>query len=210
MTLNFGCQNAGRSANRPGSFGSKTNQPLMMFVMALAALLSGVGASVQAQTAAFSGSTSAFDTTHFTNPQGIATDAAGDVFIGNNASTRTVLEFTRTAPGVVQRARHPADSGPNYVLIRGIVVDPSGNLWVADNANGSSGGSVYESVNTAGSLEPRRRSGPAGRLPGGWPRMHRGTCSSPTTAANAIVKISGWHGHDPEHRRYRGATRHRD
>ncbi len=190
MTLNFGCQNAGRSANRPGSFGSKTNQPLTMFVVALAALLSGVGASVQAQTAAFSGSTSAFDTTHFTNPQGIATDAAGDVFIGNNASTRTVLEFTRTAPGTYSAPVTLPAPGTPYGLIRGIVVDPSGNLWVADNGNGSSGGNVYELVNTAGTLGTPTPVGSGWAAPWGIAADASGNVFVADNAANSIVKIS--------------------
>jgi sugar lactone lactonase YvrE len=189
MIINFGCQNARSSTNRLHSFGHSSNK-FKMPVVALLAVLCGIGASVEAQTASYSGSTSAFDTTHFTNPQGIATDAAGDVFIANNASPSTVYEFTRTAPGVYSAPVALPNPSPNYVFIRGIVIDSSGNLWVADNANGS-GGQVYESVNTAGSFGTPTKVGTGWTAPWGMAADALGNVFVADNGASAVKKISG-------------------
>ena len=74
----------------------------MMSVLALLALLCGVGASVQAQTASFSGVTNVFNTSpaHFTSAEGITTDASGNLFIAVNDGTAwNVYEMKRTGPG---------------------------------------------------------------------------------------------------------------
>jgi sugar lactone lactonase YvrE len=189
MIINFGCQNARSSTNRLHSFGHSSNK-FKMPVVALLAVLCGIGASVEAQTASYSGSTSAFDTTHFTNPQGIATDAAGDVFIANNASPSTVYEFTRTAPGVYSAPVALPNPSLNYVFIRGIVIDSSGNLWVADNANGS-GGQVYESVNTAGSFGTPTKVGTGWTAPWGMAADALGNVFVADNGASAVKKISG-------------------
>ena len=189
MNLNFGCQNARSLANRLSFFGHSSNK-FMMPVVALLALFCGVDASVQAQTASYSGSTSAFDTTHFTNPQGIATDAAGDVFIANNASPSTVYEMVRTAPGVYSAPVALPNPSPNYVMIRGIVIDSIGNLWVADNANGS-GGQVYESVNTAGSFGTPTKVGTGWTAPWGMAADASGNVFVADNGPSTISKISG-------------------
>ena len=190
MTLKFGCQNARSSAIRRCSFLPTTNKHAMS-VLALMALLCGMGASVHAQTAAYSGSTSAFDTTDFTNPQGIATDAAGDVFIANNAATPTVYEFTRTGPGAYSAPVALPNPTPAYVSpLRGVVIDSNGNLWVADNANGS-GGQVYELVNTAGTLGAPTKVGTGWGAPWGLAADASGNVYVADNTANAIKKISG-------------------
>ena len=188
MNINFGCQNARSSANRRCSFLPTTNKHAMS-VLALMALLCGMGASVHAQTAVYSGSTSAFDTTHFLGPQGIATDASGDLFIANDA-TETVYEMTRTAPGVYSAPVALANPTPGYVYLRGIVIDSVGNLWVADNANGS-GGQVYESINTSGSFGTPAKVGSGWTGPWGIAADASGNVFVADNGANAIKKITG-------------------
>ncbi len=108
----------------------------------------------------------------------------------NNASPSTVYEFTRTAPGVYSAPVALPNPSPNYVFIRGIVIDSAGNLWVADNANGS-GGQVYESMNTAGSFGTPTKVGTGWTAPWGMAADTSGNVFVADNGANAITKISG-------------------
>ncbi|HEY1808441.1 MAG TPA: hypothetical protein VGG42_07745 [Acidobacteriaceae bacterium] len=189
MNANFACQNAPSSAIRLGSFRHMTNR-CGKALLALLALLCGLGASVQAQTASYSGSTSVFDATDFLGPQGIATDASGDLFFAD-AFTETVYERARTGAGVYSSPVALPNPTPGYVFLRGIAIDSNGNLWVADNANGS-GGQVYELVNTAGSFAAPAKVGTGvWTAPWGVTADASGNVFVADNGAQSIMEISG-------------------
>lgn len=142
MNVIMGCQGVISRANRVCLFGRGLGE-WTMSALAMLALLCSISTSVQAQTASYSGITSAIDTTDFTTPQGIASDATGNLFIaamGNKA----VYEMTRTGPGTYSSPSELPGPSPSgyYVFPRGIAIDSNGNLWVADYG----GGKVYELV----------------------------------------------------------------
>ncbi|HVT97805.1 MAG TPA: choice-of-anchor D domain-containing protein [Acidobacteriaceae bacterium] len=137
----------------------------MLPVLALLGLLCGMTASLHAQTASFSGSTTTI-ATDFDGPMGVTTDASGNLFVADNGMTPNacngntarpaVCELKRTGPGSYS-APIPLPSGftcPATVTeplpcLRGLAVDASGNVWVAD-FNGGSNGLVYELKPSAG------------------------------------------------------------
>ncbi len=146
MNNNFGCQNAPSSARLCSR---QITNKYTMTVLALLTLLCGMSASVHAQTASYSGSTSAFDTTDFAGPQGIATDASGNVFIADNGAPPAVYEMTRTGPGAYSTPVALPAPASAYTSLKGIAIDSNGNLWVADY--GTTKGQVYELVYDSGS-----------------------------------------------------------
>ncbi len=96
----------------------------------------------------------------------------------------------RTAPGVYSAPVLLPNPNPNYVFIRGIVIDSLGDLWVADNANGA-GGQVYESVNTAGSFGTPTKVGTGWTAPWGMAADTAGNVYVADNGASAIAEISG-------------------
>ncbi|HVT96816.1 MAG TPA: NHL repeat-containing protein, partial [Acidobacteriaceae bacterium] len=186
MNFNFGCQNARSSASCPDSPGPKANKS-MTCVAGLLALLFGMGVAAQAQTAMYSGSTSAFDTTTSLGPQGIATDASGNLFIADT-NTETIYERVRTGPGVYSAPTALPAPTPNYVFLRGLAIDPSGNLWVADYANGS-GGQVYEYASGSFASAPIKV-GSGWTAPWGIAADASGNVWVADSGANSISEIS--------------------
>jgi streptogramin lyase len=170
------------SLDRPRAF-ALTPHSWTLPILAVLALLCGMSASLRAQTASFSGSTSTIDSSDFAGPMGVTTDASGNVFVADNAMTPnacngntarpSVCELPRTGPGTYS-APIPLPSGftcPSSVseplpCLRGIAVDNGGNVWVADY-DGGSNGLVYELKSSAGAYTtaPLAVTGPA---PSGW------------------------------------------
>ncbi|MGA7521765.1 MAG: choice-of-anchor D domain-containing protein [Acidobacteriaceae bacterium] len=145
MSATRGCNAACASAICRRAF-DRTPKNCTLLVLALLALLCGMGASAHAQTAAFIGSTSAIDATDFTGPQGITTDASGNVFVAD-ALKQAVYEMMRTGPGAYSAPVALPSPASGYVYLRGVAIDSNGNLWVADFANcPSTPGQVYELV----------------------------------------------------------------
>ncbi len=164
------------------AFASMPNT-LTLSVLALLALLCSMNASLRAQTASFSGSTTTIDSTDFAGPMGVTADANGNLFVTDNGTTPnacngntarpSVCELQRTGPGAYG-APIPLPSGftcPATVTeplpcLRGLAVDASGNVWVADY-DGGSNGLVYELKPSAGAYTtaPLAVAGPA---PSGW------------------------------------------
>lgn len=185
------CQNAHSSASRLSSFLRKANK-LTTPVLALLALLWGMGASAHAQsTAYYAGLTSSINTGYFADAEGMATDASGNLYIaGNNGTTATVYEIARTGVDTYSTATPVALPTPalgycasvTAPCLRGIAFDSNGNLWVAA-FNGGAAGQVYELTPTAGSFA----SSTPVAVGTGWvspwvsPLTSRGTSSSPTT-----------------------------
>ena len=156
MNVNFLCQNASPSVRRLRSFNQWT-----LPVLVLLALLCGMTASTQAQTALFAGTTTAINTTFFTEAQGIAQDASGNIYVAgtpNSGTTWGVYELTPNGSGGYNTPTPlPFPSaGTTYPCtaladpcLRGVVLDSNGNLWVAEY-NGGAAGTVYEYTPTAG------------------------------------------------------------
>ncbi|HEX3662153.1 MAG TPA: SBBP repeat-containing protein, partial [Acidobacteriaceae bacterium] len=187
MNIDIECQNSLKPANGPSSFRQVTKQ-YAMAILALLALLCGAGAS--AQTAAYSGSTGTFDATDYTAPQGIATDASGDVFIANNGGTPTVYEMTLTGPGTYSAPVALPNPTPGYTFLRGVTIDSNGNLWVADNANGT-GGQVYELAYLSGSFGTPTKVGSGWTGPWQIAADASGNVFVTDNSANSITEISG-------------------
>lgn len=80
----------------------------------------------------FVGSASAYVSVdnNLSNPQGVALDSTGDVFVGDTSNNR-VLEDTPSASGYVQSV--PFSSGLNNP--RGVAVDAAGDVFIADAYN---------------------------------------------------------------------------
>ncbi|MGA7524457.1 MAG: choice-of-anchor D domain-containing protein [Acidobacteriaceae bacterium] len=182
MNTMHGCRPARSSASHLRDLNWKSNQWTLP-ILALLALLWGMSAAVHAQTAAFSGSTSTIDATSFGGPMGITTDARGNIFVADNGTTAnacngntgvpTVCELKRTGPGTYSDPvplpggfTCPDMSSEPLPCLRGMAVDASGNIWVAD-FNGGSNGLVYElkAVSGAYTNSPVAVTGPA---PSGW------------------------------------------
>jgi len=181
MSTITGCQHAGPSARRLRASDRKPNT-LTLPVLALLTLLFGMSASLRAQTASFSGSTTTV-TADLNGPMGVTTDASGNVFVADNGTTPnacngntarpSVCELPRIAPGVYGAPialpsgfTCPATVTEPLPCLRGLAVDASGNVWVADY-NGGSNGLVYELKTSAGAYTtaPLAVTGPA---PSGW------------------------------------------
>ena len=152
-------QNARSSAPRNAASRPVTN-PFLVPVLALLALLCGMGPRVHAQTAYYAGVTgSPISTGYFTEVEGMATDASGNLFVAaTNGTTWTVYEFaynasTHAYSGTPIALNTPGGGYPcsGDPCLRGVAIDSNGNLWVADFA-GVSGGQVYELTPTAGSF----------------------------------------------------------
>jgi streptogramin lyase len=174
-----------KAVSSPDSLRAFASKPLKrtLPVLVLLALLCGMSSSLRAQTASFSGSTKTIDSTDFDGPMGVTTDASGNLFVADNGTTPNacngntarpaVCELPRTGPGAYS-APIPLPSGftcPATVTeplpcLRGVAVDASGNVWVADY-NGGSNGLVYELKPSAGAYTtaPLAVAGPA---PSGW------------------------------------------
>ncbi|MGA7524669.1 MAG: NHL repeat-containing protein [Acidobacteriaceae bacterium] len=187
MNIEIGCEKVVSTVICLCPYRPKTGK-FLMAVLALLALLCGMAAPVCAQTASFSGSTSVFDATDFLGPQGIATDASGNVYIADDA-TETVYKRTRTGPGVYSAAVALPNPTPGYVYLRGIAIDSNGNLWVADNANGS-GGQVYELTTIAGSFGAPAKVGSGWSGPWGIAADASGNVFVTDNSANSISEIS--------------------
>ncbi|MGA7521091.1 MAG: MBG domain-containing protein [Acidobacteriaceae bacterium] len=144
MNAISGRRNAGSSASRLPLF-HRNSSRWTLPVLVLLAFLCGMSAAHAQTTAYYAGVTSTVDTT-LAAPDGIATDAIaggpGNLFVADD-STNTVYELTRTGPSAYSAPAPLPNPTPGYVFLRGVAIDSNGNLWVADNANGS-GGQVYE------------------------------------------------------------------
>ncbi|MGA8529717.1 MAG: MBG domain-containing protein, partial [Acidobacteriaceae bacterium] len=146
MNVNFVCQNAHSSASCLSSFRYKANK-LTMPVLALLALLCGMTASAHAQIASYAGVTTPFPTgVTLTNVEGMGTDSIaggnGNVFFaGYNGTTWGVYEMTRstTTPATYGTATLLTSPTATYSYLRGVAIDKNGNLWFADNGNGTAG-----------------------------------------------------------------------
>jgi sugar lactone lactonase YvrE len=79
----------------------------------------------------------------FENPQGIAVDGKGDVYISDTENNR-VVEFSAT--GVYVRAVTSDMSGPE-----GLALDATGDLWVANAGQYDDGGEQAVELSTSGS-----------------------------------------------------------
>ncbi|MGA7522641.1 MAG: hypothetical protein WBW84_09165 [Acidobacteriaceae bacterium] len=144
-----------------------------MPVLAMLAVLWGMAAPVHAQTAVYSGSTSTIDSTDFGGPMGITTDASGNLFVADNGTKAngcngnsglpTVCELKLTAPGTYSAPIPLGRPVGGFVCpksitepdpcLRGISVDPSGNLWIAGFGNYPTlAGQVYELPNVEGTF----------------------------------------------------------
>jgi len=174
-----------KAVSSPACLHTFASTPLkrILPVLVLLALLCGMSASGRAQTASFSGSTKTIDSTSFDGPMGVTTDASGNLFVADNGTTPnacngntalpTVCELKRTGPGAYSAPiplpggfTCPATVSEPLPCLRGLAVDASGNVWVADY-NGGSGGLVYELKPAAGAYtnSPLAVKGPA---PSGW------------------------------------------
>jgi hypothetical protein len=69
----------------------------------------------------------------FDDPQGIATDAAGNVYVADTGNNR-IQKFTATGAFVDHWGGAGADPG-EFNGPRGIATDPAGNVYVADTGN---------------------------------------------------------------------------
>ena len=202
MNANFVCQNAPSSTNFLSTSSRKTSK-FVMFVLALTALLCGLGVSLQAQTASWSGTTTAFGpTTGFTSAEGIFKDSAGNLFItAADSSTWHVYELTPNGSGGYN-APVQLPEGGGYgcassvtACLRGVTRDSSGNLWVAAFALGK----VYELTYSAGSFSaPVTITGPVASAPApaGWVNPwgivadNAGDVFVSDYSANAIAEIT--------------------
>ena len=146
MNVISGCNDAWSSQSLHNSLNRQSKKWIIAAFLLLLALVLGAGNPAAAQTASYSGVMTAIDTTHFSGPQGIATDTSGNVFIADDG-TETVYEMTRTGPSAYSAPVALPKPAGGYVLLRGIAIDSNGNLWVADFANyPTTHGQVYESV----------------------------------------------------------------
>jgi sugar lactone lactonase YvrE len=122
----------------------QTSKSFIKAVLVLLVCMCGVGIPLMGQTASYSGVTTAIDTTHFTGPQGIATDASGNLYVADSSKS-AVYEMVRTGPGAYNSPVALTGPAGGYTYLRGVAIDSIGNLWVADFANyPSTPGQVYE------------------------------------------------------------------
>ena len=102
-----------------------------------------------AQTAVYSGVTTAVvnasTNSNITNPQAVAVDAHGNVFVADGGSSIFAYEVLAgtggAAPGTVNTKSKCVPIGSGLFYATGIAVDTLGNVYVADNS-----GYLYEFV----------------------------------------------------------------
>ncbi|HEX3660851.1 MAG TPA: Ig-like domain repeat protein [Acidobacteriaceae bacterium] len=192
MNAIFACSNASSPATRI-SYHRKTSRHLVS-VMAGLAFLCGMGPLVHAQAAYYAGVTSPIDTTHFTEVEGMATDAAGNLFVAATDGTAwNVYKIAHTGPGTysttpaaqpVPAGGYPCSTDP---CLRGVAFDSNQNLWVADF-----GGQVYELVNTSGTLgTPTLVGSGSWTTPWGIAADTSGNVFVTDNAADTVSEISG-------------------
>ena len=101
----------------------------------------------------------------FNHPEGVAVDAAGDVFVADtdNSAVKEVLPN-----GTIKTI------GSGFALPEGVAVDAAGDVFVADYGHAPS----RRSCPTA----PSTPSAPGSAARGAWPSTQPATSSSPTTA----------------------------
>ncbi len=85
-------------------------------------------------------------TTGLQNPQSIAVDRNGNVYIGDSGSNQ-LLEF-RPVNGVIPASATPAVIGSGYQAVFGVAVDTAGDVFVSDTGASM----VYELMAVSGSL----------------------------------------------------------
>jgi sugar lactone lactonase YvrE len=110
--------------------GARNRGPKLSLCFASVAALCAGLSPAGAQTAHFSGAQSIVAATGLSNPQGIALDASGNVYIADPGNNR-VLKETLSSGSYVEST--VASSGLN--LPTGVAVDTSGNVFIADTAN---------------------------------------------------------------------------
>jgi streptogramin lyase len=91
--------------------------------------------------------------TSLNNPSYVAVDGSGNVWVSDkNSSPGTVSEFSSTGTVLSPTPVSPAITPVGFVhagltSAQGIAIDPSGNVWVANNV--ASTGGVFEIVGAA-------------------------------------------------------------
>ncbi|HVT97273.1 MAG TPA: hypothetical protein VHE33_07170, partial [Acidobacteriaceae bacterium] len=201
MTHNSGHQTPDWTANLIRFLCPRTGSASIS-TLALLALLWVLTASIHAQTASFSGSTTVFDSSHFAAAEGITTDASGNLFIAATPdhSVWNVYEMQRISPGVYSApVALPTPSGGYgcsgiMYCLRNVAVDPSRNVWVAAWGTGK----VYKvPYNTATHSYTASASLISGPSPSGWQKPWgiasdaAGNIFVGDETANSIAKITG-------------------
>jgi DNA-binding beta-propeller fold protein YncE len=173
-------------------------------VLALVVFVSGVAASVHAQTAVYNGGVTSTINSNFLIPMGVTTDSAGNIFAVDNdpsTGTATVYKMVRSGPGVygsrtavgsVSGSACPGTISESDPCVRGIAIDSRGNLWIAaygDFANGLSG-QVYELVNTSGTFAAPAAVGGGWEAPWGITVDPAGNVFVSDNAAATVSEIS--------------------
>ena len=205
MNVSLGCQNSNSSVSRLRSFDQKRRKWASP-VLALLALLSGVAASVHAQTAVYNGGIMSTINSNFLLPMSVTEDQNGNLFVADNDytnGTATIYKMTRTSPGVYGTPTALPGPAGGYVCpgsgsvnqwepnpcLRGLAFDAHGNLWVAD-FNGGSSGQIYELVNTSGTFAAAVAIGSGWVAPWGVSADHAGNIFVTDYAAQTISEIS--------------------